>query len=50
MWEVRRRHSEFEWLRNILLKLFPYLLLPALPRKNAKKTTPRDLDKRMKMM
>ena len=30
---VRRRFSDFEWLRNILCKCFPRLVVPPLPGK-----------------
>jgi hypothetical protein len=32
-WCVRRRYSDFEWLRNILHKLFPGHVVPPLPSK-----------------
>ena len=32
-WLVRRRFSDFEWLRNILCKCFPRLVVPPLPGK-----------------
>lgn len=32
-WSTRRRYSDFEWLRNILLKNFPGHLVPTLPSK-----------------
>ncbi|QLG72457.1 hypothetical protein HG535_0D01650 [Zygotorulaspora mrakii] len=35
---VRRRYSDFESLRNILVKLFPMTLLPPIPEKQSFKT------------
>lgn len=32
-WFVRRRYSDFEWLRSILVKCFPRILVPPLPGK-----------------
>lgn len=32
---VRRRYSEFESLRNILVKLFPTLIIPPIPEKHS---------------
>lgn len=32
-WIVRRRYSDFEWLRNTIVKLFPRLFVPPLPSK-----------------
>ena len=51
-WFVHRRYSDFDWLRNILCKLFPRLFIPPIP---GKKTGPRRLeqdfiDKRMKFL
>ena len=37
-WNVRRRFSDFEWLRKILVKLFPRNLIPPIP---GKKVGPR---------
>ena len=37
-WSVRRRFSDFEWLRKILVKLFPRNLIPPIP---GKKVGPR---------
>lgn len=30
-WEVQRQHSDFEWLRNTLVKMYPGLVVPPLP-------------------
>ena len=30
-WEVKRRHSDFEWLRGMLCKFYPGLIVPPLP-------------------
>ncbi len=30
-WEVKRQHSDFEWLRNTLTKMYPGLVVPPLP-------------------
>ena len=51
-WFVHRRYSDFDWLRNILYKLFPRLFIPPIP---GKKTGTRRLeqdfiDKRMKFL
>ena len=32
-WSTRRRYSDFEWLRIVLIKTFPGLLIPPLPPK-----------------
>jgi len=32
--KVRRRYSDFEWLRNILLNFFPGTIIPQIPSKN----------------
>ena len=32
-YQVRRRYSDFEWLRNALLILYPGNILPPIPRK-----------------
>ena len=34
-WTVKRRYSDFEYLRNVLIKLYPGILLPPLPSKKA---------------
>lgn len=51
-WTVRRRYSDFQWLRSILQKFFPGHIVPPLP---SKKVGPRRfqedfIDKRMKFM
>ena len=30
---VRRRYSDFEWLHQMLMNLYPYLLIPPIPKK-----------------
>lgn len=30
-WEVQRQHSDFEWLQNTLVKMYPGLVVPPLP-------------------
>lgn len=30
-WTVRRKYSDFEWLKSILAKIFPGLVIPPLP-------------------
>lgn len=30
-WQVARVHSDFEWLRNMLAKMYPGILIPPLP-------------------
>ena len=32
-WSVRRRYSDFEWLRNVLVKFYPRLYVPPIPNK-----------------
>jgi hypothetical protein len=49
-WEVRRRYSDFQWLRTIISKFFPTYIIPPIPKKNAKKRTQRDLEKRMRIL
>jgi hypothetical protein len=49
-WEVRRRYSDFQWLRATISKFFPTYIIPPIPRKNAKKRTQRDLEKRMRIL
>jgi|NOAtaT_7_FD_contig_21_8792507_length_414_multi_3_in_0_out_0_1 hypothetical protein len=34
-WEVSRRFSDFEWLREILVKIFPSFIIPPIPEKSA---------------
>jgi len=31
VWIVRRKYSDFDWLKNMLGKLFPGLIVPPLP-------------------
>ena len=33
-YEVRRRFSDFVWLRNILVQRYPGMMIPSLPEKN----------------
>ena len=33
-WCVQRRFSDFEWLSNTLIKLFPGYIIPPIPKKN----------------
>jgi hypothetical protein len=49
-WEVRRRYSDFQWLRAVISKLFPTYIIPPIPKKNAKKRTQRDIEKRMRIL
>lgn len=30
-WEVKRKTQDFEWLRNMLIKFYPGLVVPPLP-------------------
>jgi hypothetical protein len=30
-WEVKRRPQDFDWLRNMLVKFYPGLVVPPLP-------------------
>lgn len=49
-WEVRRRYSDFQWLRAVICKFYPTYVVPPIPKKNAKKRTQRDLEKRMRIL
>lgn len=51
-WNVRRRYSDFEWLRNVLIKCFPRLLVPPLPgKKYGNRRFEQDfIEKRMKFL
>jgi hypothetical protein len=35
-WNVKRHNSDFFWLRNILIKMYPGIPLPPLPEKTIK--------------
>ena len=51
-WLVQRRYSDFDWLRNILCKLFPRLFIPPIPgKKTGQRRFEQDfIDKRMKFL
>ena len=51
-WFVYRRYSDFDWLRNILNKLFPRLFIPPIPgKKTGQRRFEKDfIDKRMKFL
>lgn len=49
-WEVRRRYSDFQWLRAIICKFYPTYVVPPIPKKKAAKRTERDLEKRMRIL
>lgn len=49
-WNVKRRFSEFIWLRNTLLKIYPGLVVPTLIEKSLQKTSLELLSKRKIMM
>jgi hypothetical protein len=51
-WSVRRRYSDFVWLRNMLSKFFPGHLIPPLPSKKvgARRFDGDFVDKRMKFL
>ena len=34
-WNVQRRYSDFDWLRQLLIKFYPGFNVPPLPKKNA---------------
>ena len=34
-WNVQRRYSDFDWLRQLLIKFYPGFNIPPLPKKNA---------------
>lgn len=49
--EVRRRYSDFEWLRSILAEHFPAFLIPPIPFKNfSDRFNDEFLDKRMRYL
>ena len=45
-WETRRRESEFDTLRKILVKTFPQIMVPPLPTQMARKISQRAIAKR----
>ena len=51
-WLVHRRYSDFDWLRNILTKFFPRILIPPLPGKKvgARRLENDFIEKRMKFL
>ena len=51
-WLVHRRYSDFDWLRNILSKFFPRILIPPLPgKKMGNRRFEQDfIEKRMKFL
>ena len=51
-WLVHRRYSDFDWLRNILSKFFPRILIPPLPgKKVGNRRFEQDfIEKRMKFL
>ena len=49
-WTVGRRYSDFVWLRLVLRKFFPSLIIPPIPEKKAAKRLPRQIDKRMRIL
>ena len=51
-WLVHRRYSDFDWLRNILTKFFPRILIPPLPgKKVGNRRLEQDfIEKRMKFL
>lgn len=49
-WSVRRRYSDFQWLYDMMLKLFPSYVIPPLPKKDKKKRSSRDVEKRMMLL
>ena len=51
-WIVRRRYSDFDWLRNVLCKIFPRSFVPPLPgKKTGNRRFETDfIEKRMKFL
>ena len=51
-WLVHRRYSDFDWLRNILTKFFPRILIPPLPGKKVgtRRLEQDFIEKRMKFL
>ena len=51
-WLVHRRYSDFDWLRNILSKFFPRILIPPIPGKKVgnRRFEPDFIEKRMKFL
>ena len=51
-WLVQRRYSDFDWLRNILYKLFPRLFIPPIPGKKVgnRRFESDFIEKRMKFL
>ena len=51
-WLVNRRFSDFEWLRNILIKFYPRFFVPPLPNKKlfSRRFEVDFVDKRMKFL
>ena len=47
---VLRRYSDFIWLRNTLIKFYPSQIIPPIPNKKASKRTPRQIQKRMRIL
>ena len=49
---VQRRYSDFDWLRNILVKLYPRLFIPPIPgKKTGQRRFEQDfINKRMKLL
>ena len=45
-WRVKRLDSDFQILRDYLLKTYPQTVIPPLPAQKMKKLTPRQLTKR----
>lgn len=37
-WDVRRKDADFHFLRKILLRQFPHIIIPPLPSKSSKQT------------
>ena len=46
-WEVQRRYSDFLWLRQTLVKLYPHLIIPPIPKKEGWHYDAPFLNKRM---
>ena len=46
-WDIRRKDADFYFLRKILLRQFPHILIPPLPSKSSKQT-PKFIKKREK--
>jgi len=45
-WEIQRKDQDFYFLRKILLKNFPYIIIPPLPKMKKKKESEKAIKRR----